>query len=262
MALIQLRANPATPNPFPDEVSSPKHLVFFVDDPPKQMQIFSGIAIPMWDSEKLLDVADVLVHFGVTAPNGNPPVDWDFTATISLASAISNSDEFTFATDQCAVIVDKNTRELMLFAQIAVKGDPVSVLARFSYHVEVLSKIPVTGVVKGTIRWHESWGAPDGNVQDGTLPMFQVKWDSAPAVFTTEAPAKLGTEWAVPYSLTGLPLDTSLSIVPELVPGALDGPPAGFSSIEWTPPSSAVTLTLAQPIVDKQDFEMTFNPLA
>src|SRR5690348_10941854 len=133
----------------PNEVSSPGHLTFFVGNPPRQMQIFSGIAIANWDSQERLDFADVFVHLNVPTP-GRYPDDWEYTATTSLAHIDADGDEdFTFLTDECSVVADENTGELGLYAKIAVLGTPAH-LVRFSYHIEVLSKIPVQGLVMGT----------------------------------------------------------------------------------------------------------------
>ena len=151
--MIQLHATDA----FPNQVASPKHLTFYVGSPPREMQIFTGIAIPNWDSQAKLDFADVLIHFNVPAP-GRFPDDWDYTATVSVASIMSDDIGFTFATDQCAATVDENTGELLLYVRIAVAGSP-AVLNRFSYHVEILSKVPVQGAIMGTItrskRFHQ-----------------------------------------------------------------------------------------------------------
>lgn len=269
--MIQLHADPnASPNNhFPDEVATPKHLQFLVGDPPKLMQIFSGIAIPSWDSEKLLDYTDLLVHLGVPAPAGTQGKDWDFTATTSLA-AIGNmgAGDFTFATNECTVLTapamidGKRVDELILYAKLAVQGDPFSLLGRISYHVEVLSEIPVVGAVRGTIRWLEQYGDPTSGVAMGAPPMFRLTCDAAPSVYTTEMPQKEHGYWSVPYAFLGLPLDQALTITPELMPGAFAGPPAGYlAGARVTPSSHTVTLTPAQPTVTNQDFEMTFDAL-
>src|SRR5262249_9358135 len=122
------------------QVASPKRLVFFVDSPPREMQILSGIAIPNWDSQEKLDYLEVFVHFDQDAPPGEIIQDWDYTATVSLAAIDSDADEsFVFATDECELRVQPASRELMLWAKIGVLGDSAS-LNRFSYHVEILSK--------------------------------------------------------------------------------------------------------------------------
>ena len=73
------------------------------------------------------------------------------------------------------------------------------------------------------------------------------------------APVLGAGEWAVPYAIYGLPLDTALNIVPDLKPGTLDGPPPGYGPFAaFAPPSRLVTLTAAVPSVVGVDFEMTF----
>ncbi|HEY3132527.1 MAG TPA: hypothetical protein VGL91_23970 [Acidobacteriota bacterium] len=261
-----LHATPAYPN----EVSSPRSLTFYVGNPPRQMQIFSGIAIPEWDSQKRLDYEEVLVHFNVPAPQGNYPGDWEYTATTSLASVRADAEEdFTFATEECSVLADENTGELLLYAKIAVLGEP-AVLSRFSYHVEVLSKIPVPGMVLGSIRWKDFYGDPVTSVINGGA-MFKVgpatlkplpagwQWDAQFTIETSVAPQHIGKEWVVPYSITGLPINKALIIVPDLLPGTLAGPPGPFSPLSaFAPPFYDVKLTTAAPSEVGLDFEMTF----
>jgi hypothetical protein len=264
----------------PDQVASARRLSFFVDNPPREMQIFSGIAIPMWDSQLKLDYADVFVHFEIDAPPGTINVDWEYTATISLASIGSDGEEdFTYATDECELAVHPGNNELMLKARIGVLGEP-AVLYRFSYHVEVISKLPIVGAVFGTIRWNQMYGAPS---QKGSAPMFKVgpatynaggglgaggakagwNWDPDLTVLTNVAPINAAGEWAVPYALTGLPLDQPLNITPDLLDGALVGPPSPFQPLAaFAPPSHLITLTAATPSVVGADFEMTFPVVA
>jgi hypothetical protein len=263
-----LHATPA----YPDEVASPRSLTFFVGNPPRQMQIFSGIAIPNWDSQELLDFKDVLVHFNVPAPDGNFPDDWEYTATASLAHIDASGDnDFTFLTEECQVLKDENTGELLLYVKIAVLGSPAH-LVRFSYHVEVLSKVPVQGSIFGTIRWNSAFGDLGGG------PMFKVGpatfvaaglggggftgwvWDDQFTIETPEHPKHVGNMWLVPYSITGLPLNRDLNIRPDLLPGTLIGLPAGFDpNPAFAPISYPVTLTPSAPAAVGIDFEMTFS---
>ena len=247
---------------YPDEVASAQSLSFYVGNPPQLMQIFSGIAIPSTDSQGSLDYEDVLVHLNVPAP-GEYPQDWDYTATVSLASVDSPGDAtFTFATDECevmsaaAVLGAGETDELVLHAKIAVRGSPAHV-NRFSYHIEVLSKNPLQGAVLGTISWVDEYGEPSSAAFDDAQ-MFKVG-TATHMIETSVAPQKVGRTWFVPYEIDGLPLDQPLDIVPSLLPGKLKRPdPDPFLPGEmFTPPFRLITLTTAVPSATNVDFVMT-----
>jgi hypothetical protein len=266
----------------PAEVSSHKRLVFFVGSPPREMQILSGIAIPMWDSQLRLDVAEIKVHFEQDKPPGDYPRDWEYTAMVSLAGINSEGEDFTFTADQCELRVNEGNNELFLWAQIAVLGEP-AVLRRLSYHVEVISKLPIQGSIFGTIRWSADLGDPK---HGGPAPMFKVgpatytappplgggggggpygwNWDAGMTIETSVKPELTsGNEWAVPYSISGLPLDLPLNITPDLLPDALNGPDHAKYGINpaFAPPSRPITLTAAVPSLTGVDFEMTFPPV-
>jgi hypothetical protein len=248
-----------------NEVASPKHLMFFVGGP-LEMQIFSGIAIPNWDSQLDFDSEQVRVHLGVPAPE-----DWDYTATISLSSISSSNNGFTFSMDNCIVDTDE-IGNLTLSANITVQGEP-AYLQSFSYHVEVLSNKKVQGSIFGTIRWSEVFGGP---AAPGGAPMFSIgpatynpvsgsggtvgwTWDPKYTVSTSVAPLKSAGEWAVPYNIIGLPLNVAFTIVPQLIAGALDGPPFPYrGSPGFFPVSALITLTESTPSAI-QDFDMIFT---
>jgi len=261
------------------------------------MQIFSGIAIPGWWSDGSMDYLEVYVHFDVPAP-GHYPDDWEFTLTTSLASIDADGDnDFSFATDECKMaradeldgLPAGATDELVLYAKIAALGTP-GYLNRFSYHAELLSTIPVQGTVAGTIRWSVKYGDPTNAVLGGA-PMFRVgpatydpgsgigggggaapgfSWDPQYTVETTAPPQQIETtappplqrqrEWAVPYVITGLPLDKPLEIRPDLLPGTLDGPRPPFTGGPgFAPPFQPITLTSSAPSAAPVDFEMVFG---
>src|SRR3974390_1060603 len=162
------------------QVSSHRRLVFFVDSPPREMQILSGIVRPSWDSQNDFDVEEVNVHFEQDAPPGNYPNDWTYTATTSLAGLNSEGEDFTFTADECELRVWPANNELYLWAKIGVLGNP-AVLRTFSYHIEVLSNLPIQGMIFGTIRWSADIGAPTNS---GPSPMFNV----GPATYTPPPP--------------------------------------------------------------------------
>ena len=50
----------------PKGVYIPSHLTVFVGDPPRQLLIFSGVALPEWKSGEDLDREEVRVRLGAT----------------------------------------------------------------------------------------------------------------------------------------------------------------------------------------------------
>src|SRR5262245_19817981 len=99
--------------------------------PQIRMLIFTGIAIPRWDSRGLLDKETVLVKLGVFANKIAA-----YSATIGLASINNTGSQFTFGTDSVEVELDEN-QQLQLRCTIAVQGDS-STLNSFSYQANVL----------------------------------------------------------------------------------------------------------------------------
>jgi hypothetical protein len=78
-------------------------------------------------------------------------------------------------------------------------------------------------------------------------------WDEVAFTFTTAQPVLGNGFWAVPYTLSGVPLGKSENVIPALLDGVLVAPPftANFSPIQ------NVTLTLSDPMRIGVDFEMT-----
>src|SRR6516165_9066289 len=95
--------------------------------PPKRLLIFTGIAIPNWDSNGTLDRETVFIDLGAKSNVPNPP----FAATVGLASIYNTDSDLVFATYEVRVFTD-NSLNLCLACDIAVLGDR-SVLNRFSY---------------------------------------------------------------------------------------------------------------------------------
>ena len=163
--------------PFPDlfvsnpaEVADHRRLIFYVGSPPREMQVLAGIAIPMWDSQLRFDVAEIKIHFEQDKPPGNYPKDWEYTAMVALAGINSEGEDFTFTADECELRVNEANDELYLWVKIGVLGEP-AVIRRVSYHVEVISNLPIQGGIFGTIRWSADYGDP---MQGGPAPMFKV----------------------------------------------------------------------------------------
>jgi hypothetical protein len=185
---------------------------------------------------------------------------------VSLASISNTDSEFIFATDESSVV--NTSSGLELHVRIAVQGND-STLSRFSYHVQVLSD-PISAKISGTIRWQQSLGDPTQAAKAGAVAMFRVaagnvvatpgsggsfgssRWQEVAFAYTSAKPVLANGYWAVPYTLSGVPLGTSENVIPALLDGVLVAPPftAGFSPIQ------AVTLTLSDPMKIGVDFEM------
>ena len=130
----------------PSQVASAKMLQAFIGTPPKRLLIFTGIAIPAWDSNSDLDRETVIVDLNAKSNAPNPP----FAATVGLASIANTDSDLIFATDQVTVFTDSGLN-LFLACDIAVQGDR-SVLNRFSYQATVFLDSD-EAIIAGTIRW-------------------------------------------------------------------------------------------------------------
>jgi hypothetical protein len=150
-----------------DQVSSPQVLEASLGTLQRQLLIFTGIAIPNWDSRGLLDRETVIVKLGRRVLQ--KPVDGQWSATVGLASMANTDSDFTFAADNVAVDVDKDM-QLQLIVDIAVQGS-TSVLSRFSYQANVLLQEKAVGLaealVSDNIGVTPPLGAPPGP------PVFQ-----------------------------------------------------------------------------------------
>ena len=249
----------ATTNP-PKGVASPSSISVFVGNPPSELRIYSGVAMPEWDSRSDLDFEDVIVTLG-------PPTTDYFqaTSTASLASIMNTDSNFVFAANETSVVNGPTGLELRV--KIAVLGDK-SVLSRFSYHVQVLSD-PIVSKISGTIHWKRSLSDPTEAAKAGAVNMFRVgagtyvldpgpsggfssyKWVESAYTLTDTAPILVNGFWAVPYIITDVPLDRPQTVQPALLGGLVKAVDAGFA-----PQPQVVTLTRAAPMAVGVDFEM------
>lgn len=118
----------------PAQVFSHQVLEVFLGDPQRHLLIFTGIAVPRWESRGLLDYETVTVKLGRTVTQKPPDGTW--SATVGLASINNTDSDFTFATDAVSIDVDAKG-QLELIVLLAVQGD-TSVLSSFSYQANVL----------------------------------------------------------------------------------------------------------------------------
>jgi hypothetical protein len=214
----------------PKEVSSAKMLEIFVGTSSRRLLIFTGIAIPGFDSKGQLDGQEVTIDLNVKANEPNPP----FTATVGLAGIYNTDSDLVFSTDDVRVITGENL-ELLLICNIAVMGDR-SVLNRFSYQATVFLNSD-TGTIEGNIRWDPyTWTFNTAKEQD----LFQIEALSTKVVTnpgvipndpnnnppdfgtiiykvekvgnTVGIPTLQGKLMTIPYELHDLPLGVPLTI--------------------------------------------------
>lgn len=254
----------------PKGVASPSSLTVYVGDPPRQLQIFSGVAVVEWKSEEDLDREDVLVRLGATTTE-----TFSWTAHAGLASISNEDSDFVFALDAVSVEVDAVDRVLRLRVPIAVQGEP-AVLHRFSYTVHVLSD-PIVAKITGHISWARSWGDPTFAVTRNRAAMFRVsvghtqsvpgpaggfaqtKFVEQVAGFSTP-PIASEDRWIAAYEVDNVPLGRLWEVRPALLAGALNGPPHPFlTNPGFQPFPQRVQLSKAQPSASGVDFSMTFS---
>jgi hypothetical protein len=255
-------------------VANPTSLTMYVGDPPRELLIFNGTAIPEYRVGKDLEHREVRVRLGAIVA-----VPFVSTATASLATISNDNSDFIFATDTASVDIDTDGT-LLLHVAIGGLGDP-SELMRFSYQVHVLTD-PVTAKVSGLISWDRKFGDPTIAATKGGHPMFSVTAGqtvttpgppgatdggfggtvfepASPPGFSTP-PALTADRWVAAYEIDNVPLNSTLQIVPELLGGALVGPPAGYlAAAGFLPVPRNVMLTPSAPSAASVDFEMTFQ---
>jgi len=118
----------------PLQVFSPQMLETFIGNPQTKLLIFTGIAVPRWDSQGNSDPETVIVKLGKTLTE--KPADDKYTATVALASIYNSDSDFTFATNDVSIDIDENN-ELQLIVEIDVQGNQ-SILNSFSYQLTLL----------------------------------------------------------------------------------------------------------------------------
>ena len=249
----------ATSSP-PNRVASPSNISVYVGNPPRELLIYSGVAIPEWESLSDLDWADVIVTLG---PATTPL--FSYTSTATLASITNTDSDLVFAVDQTTVVNGPTGLELR--AHIGVKGEK-SLFSRFSYHVQVLTD-KLTTTIAGTIRWSSTLSNPTPEATIGSIDTFRVAagsfvpgpgsasfattvWEEQASTLVSTPPVLAGGFWAVPYTLVDLPLGVQLQVVPALLGGMLTPPIAPT----FFPTPRLVTLTPDDPSAVGIDFEL------
>lgn len=257
----------------PIGVDTPHSLSMYVGDPPRQLQIFTGVAVPEWRSvDDDLNREEVWVRLGATTTD-----QFGWTAQAALASISNEDTDFVFALDGAFVDTDTEAGDgvLRLRVPIAAQGDP-SILHRFSYNVQVLSD-PVRAKITGVITWSQEWGGPTFAVTGKGAPMFRVAVGQTASLPPTPGsfpqtkfveqtagysspPVAAGGLWAAAYEIDDVPLGQLWEVRPSLLGGTLNGPPSSFdSNAGFQPYPQMVQLSLAQPSANGVDFRMAFS---
>jgi hypothetical protein len=252
----------------PIGVATPQRLAVYVGTTPRQLLIFTGVAIPDWDSQRNLDTEEVIVRLGATTtPN------FAATAVVGLASIHNEDSDFWFATNSATVDTDPADGILRLHVPISVQGNP-SVLSRFSYMVNVLSD-PITSKISGLISWPKYYGDPTFAVTKGGNPMFRVAvgqtvnvpgppggFGSTQFIENTagfsSTPFPTNDMWVAAYEVNNVPLGQQWQVQPSLLAGALAGPPPGYVASPGFSPQQVVQLTPSAPAASGVDFAMIF----
>jgi hypothetical protein len=229
--------------------------------------IFTGIAIPGFESRGQLDGVEVTVDLNARSNLPNPP----FTATVGLAAIYNGSRDLLFATDDVKVITGPNL-ELLLICNIAVLGDPSS-LNRFSYQAMVMLA-PDNGTIAGTIRWnphyltfvgdeHELFQINAYSLQPapGSDPKKDLFLNTVPKLekvgATIGSVIREGARMTIPYEIHDLRLGEQIvlvSVVPK--PGAflVLNSQLPFEFVRTSGPS-IITLSTAHQVEKPVDFE-------
>ncbi len=234
----------------PQDVSSPKMLDIFLGTPLHHLLIYTGIAIPEWESQSNVDNEQVQVHLGRPIGNDGNPFNVTqlvhYTATVGLASIENEDSDFVFATEDVGVSLTPGG-ELVLVSNIAVQGEP-SQLHRFSYQVNAIIDVDEP-LISGIIFWSATLASPSGENAAATLnrtdDLFTITavvippapdapfggGVSAQVVAVGEVTGTLLEQppdfqarfpggFSVPYVIRNVPLETPVHIKVEIQPGA------------------------------------------
>lgn len=248
-----------------DEVSSHKMLDLFLGTPPYHLLIYTGIAIPEWDSQSNLDREQVFVNLGQpVTPDGHPITITaliGYTATVGLASIANEDSDFTFATDDVAVSL-LPTNELVLVSKIAVQGEP-SWLHRFSYQANVIIDANEP-LISGTISWTQETASMYRNdnlftINASTkLPAQGALIAPTKVVAVGEIPGAVVEQngsFSVPYVIRTVPLNTPVNVNVDIQPGAF----SSLNQIFVSQVSGPTTITLTSTHMKQSDvnFELS-----
>jgi hypothetical protein len=254
----------------PAQVSSAKMLEVFIGSPPKRMLIFTGIAIPEWDSNGNLDSETVIIDLNAESNAPNP----QFAATVGLASIYNQDSDLVFATNDAGVFTAPKATPsgtklgLFLGCDIAVLGES-SVLNRFSYQATVFLDTD-TAQIAGTIRWDPNLMTHNAAIE---LDLFDIQAYTVtlvpgpPGGFatatttivkvgkTTGKPDWIGSQLGIPYVIDEPPLGESLFVAVTPKPGAFVVHSTGTFNFVRVSGPSPIELSISHLVEKPVDFE-------
>ncbi len=230
----------------------------------RKMMIFSGIAIPDFhvnDDDRNYPEQVLL--------NLRKPVLAVEQATVSVGLAsINNGDTlFLIACDTATVDVDPVSQELLLRADLVLRGETTG-LSRFGYQVVVVVTTQATGI-SGSIRWAKSLFDASklnagqvaqmfnitANHVDHIVPPTGFAFDKYTPVATgvTTGFSTSGDDFVVPYNIPGAPYNQPL-VVKVDVGNMFRSSTPGLAAQTAGP--NPVSLTVAHPGVPGVDFRI------
>lgn len=249
----------------PNHVSG-KHIIEAeLGRPDRKMMIFSGIAIPDFhinDDDRNYPERVVLnLRKSVLAVE-------QATIAIGLASFGNGESLFLIACDTANLDVDPVSQELLLTADLVLRGEGTG-LMRFGYQIVTVVTTQATGI-SGTIRWEKDifdasqlnagqvaqMFSITANHLEHIVPPAGFAFDKyTPVAFgVTTGFSKEGADFAVPYEIPGAPYNQPLVVRVEVgtlfrsrftpVAGQMAGP-------------NPVILTIAKPGVTGVDFRVS-----
>jgi hypothetical protein len=247
------------------EVASPNMLDIFIGSPPRHLLIFTGIAMPVLESNGQLDGQEITIDLNKRSNVRFPP----FTAVVGLASIYNEDSDLIFATDDVRVTTDE-AMNLFLVCNIAVMGDS-SVLHRFSYQATVFTEAD-NGTISGSIRWNPHFMTfdPNGNMGNDLflIEAFAVKFLNNPDGFISQSlqlqktghtigpPLWMGRLMGISYEIKDLPIGVKLVVKVTAKPGAflITNSKSNFSFIQVSGPS-IIELNQVHLVENPVDFE-------
>lgn len=242
------------------QVASARDLEILIGAPLERLLLFTGIAIPEWDSQGNLDGKTVWVNLGKF-----PRRMIAFTATSGLAAIGADDDNgFAMGTDTVRVELRDDTGELALVCDIAVAGTPAYV-HRFAYQASVVVEVK-DPLIAGTIRWSADLTAMRRSsdlftVTGRTVQVVPGAFGSSIVIDVARAnesdrPTQTDGLFTVPYLLVGESLlNVDVTVMPDAQPGAFDLPSDRliFKQIGGPVP---IRITPSNPQIFGVDFEM------
>jgi hypothetical protein len=249
----------------PDHVAGKRVIEAELGQANRKMMIFSGIAIPDFHIND--DDRNYSEHVVLNLRKPILAVE-QATVTVGLASFGNDDTLFLIACDNVNVDVDPVSQELLLTADLVLRGEGTG-LARFGYQVVAVVTTQATGI-SGSIRWATSVFDASRLNSGQVAQMFNITanhlehivppsgfaYDKYTPVATgvTTGFSKSGQDFVVPYEIPGAPYNQALVVRVEI----------GNMFASSTPPLAGqtagpnpVSLTVAHPGVTGVDFRVS-----